>query len=327
MGRKELITGLERLRKSKVICYVTGDRAPFTTKIASDAVPLFEKHLRKIGACNTISLFLYTRGGDILAPLSIVKLLRNYCQMLEVVIPYHAHSAGTLLALGANKIVMGKMAELSPTDPTTGHPFNPQNPQNPQQKMEISVEDVNSYFLLAKERAGIRDQDMVTVFNQLSEKIHPLALGNIYRGYRMAKTLSEKLLKLHMKPKRDERKIQKIVDHLTGLISIHNYPVTRDEAKDLGLNVEFATGGMEDAIWAVYESYAEEIELGKPYNPLMLLGEENTKNFEQRAAFIESDQVTHTFLFRGVIQKSILPSNQVAANLNVQSTSWEEILP
>lgn len=327
MGRKELITGLERLRKSKVICYVTGDRAPFTTKVASDAVPLFEKHLRKIGVCNMISLFLYTRGGDILAPLSIVKLLRNYCQILEVVIPYHAHSAGTLLALGANKIVMGKMGELSPTDPSTGHPFNPQNPQIPQQKMEISVEDVNSYFLLAKEKAGIRDQGMVAVFNQLSEKIHPLALGNIYRGYRMAKTLSEKLLKLHMKPKRDEKKIRKIIDHLTGLISIHNYPVTRDEAKDLGLNIEFATGGMEDAIWAVYESYAEEMELGKPYNPLMLLGEENTKNFEQKAAFIESEQVTHAFLFRGVIQKSIVPPNQVAANVNVQSTSWEEVSP
>ena len=141
----------------------------------------------------------------------------------------------------------------------------------------------------------------------------------------MAKTLSEKLLKLHMKPKRDEKKIRQIIDHLTGLISIHNYPVTRDEAKDLGLNVEFATGGMEDAIWAVYESYAEEIELGKPYNPLMLLGEENTKNFEQKAAFIESEQVTHAFLFRGVIQKSVLPSNQVAANINVQSTSWEEV--
>lgn len=327
MSRKELIKALEELRKSRLICYVTGDRAPFTTKIAPDAVPLFEKHLRKIGKCNTLSLFLYTRGGDILAPLSIVKLLRNYCQMLEVLIPYHAHSAGTLLALGANKIVMGKMGELSPTDPSTGHPFNPQNPQNPQQKMEISVEDVNSYFLLAKERAGIRDQEMVTVFNQLSEKIHPLALGNIYRGYRMAKTLSEKLLRLHMKPKRDEKKIQKIIDHLTGLISIHNYPVTRDEAKDLGLNVEFATGGTEDTIWAIYESYAEEMELGRPYNPLMLLGEENAKNFEQKGAFIESEHVTHAFLFKGVVQKAVLPSNQVSANVNVQSTSWEEILP
>ena len=77
----------------------------------------------------------------------------------------------------------------------------------------------------------------------------------------------------------------------------------------------------------MYESYAEEMELGKPYNPLNFLREENAKNFEQKAAFIESEQVTHAFVFRGVIQKSVLPSNQVAANINVQSTSWEEILP
>lgn len=260
-----------------------------------------------------------------LAPLRIVKLMRSYCQVLEVLVPYHAHSAGTLMALGANKIVMGKMGELSPTDPTTGHPFNPQDPSNPQQKMEISVEDVNSYFLLAKEKAGVREQDMISAFNQLGEKIHPLALGNVYRGYRMARTLSEKLLKLHMKPKRDEKKIQRIVDHLTGLISIHGYPVTRDEAKELGLNIEFASGDKEEAIWSLYESYAQEMELGKPYNPLIELGEENAKNFAYRAAFIESEVITHAFVFKGIIQKFVQPPNQTLANINVQSTSWEEV--
>jgi hypothetical protein len=325
MARKGLIKDLEKLRSSKVVCYVTGDRNPFTTKIADDVVPLFEKHLRTVGRSRILSLFLYTRGGDMLAPLRIVKLLRNYCETLEIVVPYHAHSAGTLIALGANRIVMGKMGELSPTDPTTGHPFNPQNPQNPQQKMEISVEDVSSYFLLAKERAGIRDQDMVAVFGQLADKLHPLALGNIYRGYRMARTLSEKLLNLHMKPKRDEKKIQRIVDHLTGLISIHGYPITRDEAKGLGLNIEFASGEVEEAIWSIYESYAQEMELGKPYNPLMELGEENTKAFAYPAAFVESEQLTHAFNYRGTIQKVVQPPNQTVATINVQSTLWEEV--
>ena len=45
MSRKEYIKSLEKLRGSKVICYVTGDRNPFTTRIADDVVPLFEEHL------------------------------------------------------------------------------------------------------------------------------------------------------------------------------------------------------------------------------------------------------------------------------------------
>lgn len=326
MTRKELIKNIENLRRNtKVICYVTGDRQPFPTKIASDTVPLFDKHLLNSTKSEKISLFLYTRGGDMLAPLSIVKSIRNHCKELEVLIPYHSYSAGTSIALGANRLVMGRLGELSPTDPATEHPFNPDDPKNPSKKMEISVEDVNSFFLLAKEKAAIRDQDMISVFKSLTEKIHPIALGNVYRAYRMSRTLSEKLLKLHLKPKRDEKKIQKIVEHLTGLISIHNYPITRDEAKDLGLNVEYASPELEKNMWDLYQMYSDELQLGRPYNALTDLGTENEKSFRYSAAFIESEHLTHSFVYSGIIHRVMQPQNQLTANLTILSSTWEEV--
>ena len=151
MNKIELLEKLEKERSSKLVTYITGDRQPFNTRIAADVVPLLSKQLETIGSCEKISLFLYTSGGDMLAPVRIVKLIRNHCRNFEVLVPYKAHSAGTLICLGADKIVMGKLGELTPVDPSTGHPFNPANPNNPQQKLEISVEDLNSYFLYAKE--------------------------------------------------------------------------------------------------------------------------------------------------------------------------------
>jgi len=125
MTKKELIEKLEKERDSRLISYVTGDRTPFATRIAGDIVPLLSDLLDKIGKVKKISLFLYTSGGDMLAPVRIVKLIRNHCDEFEVLVPYKAHSAGTLISLGADKIVMSKLGELTPVDPTTGHPFNP----------------------------------------------------------------------------------------------------------------------------------------------------------------------------------------------------------
>lgn len=320
--RRELIKKIEEYRKARLICYITGDRQPFATKIADDIIPFFERHLQKIGYNQNISLFLYTRGGDMLTPLRLVKLIRNYCKYLDVIVPYRAHSAGTSIALGADNIVMGKMGELSPTDPATGHPFNPQHPITKQQ-VEISVEDVNSYFLFAKEKAGVKDEQMAGIYSHLTTHLHPLAIGNVYRSYRMAKMLTERLLKIHMDAKKDAGKISSIIDKLTGLICIHHYPIMRDEAKEIGLNIKEVTGDEEKIIWQLYDNYAQEMLLENPFNPSEELGDSNEKSFAYYGAFVESADFSDAFVYRGKLQKIQQPAGQVNVNLNIQSQRWE----
>ncbi|MBM3708626.1 MAG: hypothetical protein FJW69_09890, partial [Actinobacteria bacterium] len=124
MDRLEYIKQLGKIRNSAVISYITGDRENFNTKIGDDVVAIFYRHLELIGNKDNIDLFLYTRGGDMITPIRIVKLIRSYCKKFGILIPYRAHSAGTLVALGADEIVMTKIGELTPVDPTTGHLFN-----------------------------------------------------------------------------------------------------------------------------------------------------------------------------------------------------------
>lgn len=321
---KSLIQKIEKARNSKVITYVTGDRQPFVTRVADDIIPIFARHLEKMGRQKTISLFLYTRGGDMITPIRLIKLVRSYAEQIEMIIPYRAHSAGTLISIGADRIVMGRLGELSPVDPSTGHPFNPENPANPTQKMEISVEDLNSYFLLAKEKAGVKDEQMVNVFEDLTAKIHPLSLGNAYRATRMAKQITEKLLFMHFNPQDDKGKIDKIVKEITGDICIHGYPITRDEVASLGLNVIEPDTELEKVMWDLFESYAEKMELKKKFDPVAILGGQEMASFKYYGAFIESSNLTDGFIFNGKIRR-VIKDNKANIDVNVESSAWENM--
>jgi hypothetical protein len=321
---ENLIQKIEKARNSKVITYVTGDRQPFVTKVAEDIIPIFARHLEKIGKQDKISLFLYTRGGDMITPIRLIKLMRSYADEIEMIIPYRAHSAGTLISIGADKIVMGRLGELSPVDPSTGHPFNPENPINKKQKMEISVEDLNSYFLLAKEKAGVKDEQMVNVFEDLTAKIHPLSLGNAYRATRMAKQITEKLLLMHFDKNNDKEKIESIVKEITGDICIHGYPITRDEADSLGLSVIEPDSDLEKTMWELFEVYAEKMELKKKFDPVAILGGQEMATFKYSGAFIESADLTDSFVFNGKIRRMI-KDNKTSIDVNVESSAWESL--
>lgn len=321
MSRRDLIKKLEVERGSRVISYATGDRPPFATKIAGDVVPLLGNLLDGIGKVKKISLFLYTSGGDMLAPIRIVKLIRSHCDEFEVLVPYKAHSAGTLICLGADKIVMGKLGELTPVDPTTGHPFNPSNPANPQQKLEVSVEDLNSYLLFAKEKAEVKSEQMIDAYKLLVEKLHPLSIGNAYRAYRMARILTERLLLLHMDKKRQAEQIKKVVKEITGDITIHDYPIDRDEAADLGLKIEKAKDEHDKTMRELYEAYAVEMKLGQPFHPNELLAGKEMADIDRVGAYLETADLSYQFTFAGKVQK-VIRNNQPSIDLNFESQSW-----
>ncbi len=325
MNNKNLMEFIESKRHSRVITYVTGDRQPFNTIIAEDTIPIFKSHLDKIGVTDKISLFIYTRGGALIVPLKIVKLIKSYCNKFEILIPYRCHSAGTLIALGADNIVMGKLGELSPVDPSTTHPFNPQNPAVSQEKLPISVEDLNSYLLFAEEMAKVDNDKMIEVFKYLVENIHPLSLGNAYRVYRIGKMISEKLLKLHMNEKTEKEKIKSILKEITGeTLCIHEYPIYRDEAKNIGLDVEIPDKDLEEKLWELYEAYEVEMKLNIPFYLAEVLGDKEMANAKYIGACIESRNLLNQFIYNVNATKTSIDGKS-SFNLNILSSKWEVV--
>lgn len=297
--RKNLIKKIEELRGSKVVAYVTSDRqGPVNARVAMDIVPIISAHLRKIGKQEKIDLLLYSAGGDTMVPWRLVSMIREYCDKFSVIVPYKAHSAATMIALGADEIVMSDMSELSPIDPSTANIFNPVDPQNPQNRIPISVEEVMSYFDLAKNKFGIKnDEDLTKIFNKFVEanpSIHPLALGNINRTHNLIKILAKRLLKSHKTTLREEE-IEKIIDFLTEKLYSHQYYFGRKEARDeLGIKtVVDADRDLSDLMTDIYEDYEQEMGMRKIWNPDLEFSKGEVQPY--KVAYVESTEVVNFF--------------------------------
>ncbi len=274
--RRAHIAKLEEARHSRLIAYVTSDRQPpFAAKMAADVIRPFFEHLRAIGKVPSLDILVYSLGGDTIVPWRLVNLAREFCRRLGVLVPFKAHSAATLLALGADEIVMGPLAELSPIDPSVGGPFNPPHEDNPNEpKQEIGVEDVAGFFSLAKERVGLTEQDaLVRVFEKLAERIHPLAIGGVYRSHALIRSLASKMLALHMKRRDEKLRIQRIIDDLAERLYYHGYLIGRTEAEQLGLKVTRADAKVEPLMWDYFLAVETDLELGTSFDPTALMAQ------------------------------------------------------
>jgi len=107
-------------------------------------------------------------------------LFREFSKSFNVLVPYRAYSAATLLALGADEIVMHPFAELGPIDPTVSNDFNPVDQGG--KRLGMSVEDVRAYVSFIKQTVRITHEDeLIKAIEVLVADVHPLALGNVER--------------------------------------------------------------------------------------------------------------------------------------------------
>ncbi|RPF46883.1 serine dehydrogenase proteinase [Thermodesulfitimonas autotrophica] len=316
LERREIIAEIGKLHNAAVICYFTGDRENVSTRIAPDVLPVLYRHLRSLRNPERVALFLYTRGGDVLTPWRLVHLIREFAPYFDVLIPFRAYSAGTLVCLGADQIVMTKMGELGPIDPSVVNAFNPQDPHNPSARIPVNVEDVYSYLALAREQGGITSEEhLARAFLLLAERIHPLALGNVHRNYLLVRSLARRLLELRREPFPEER-VRHIIDSLTEKLYAHNHMISRQEAlREIMLPVIFPSERLEALMWELYEDFVAELVMTEPFNPAKILRGSRTE-FEVTGGFVESEGGQDAFVFTGVVERRDFPeAGQISVNI------------
>ena len=299
--RLNLIRKIEVARDSRLLVAIWGDRQNHQTIIASDAHAVFFDHLEKIGEVPKIDVLLYTAGGQTLAAWGLANLVREYCEVLGVLVPHRALSAGTLFTLAADEIIMTRLGQLSPIDPSVNSPLGPKVETPKQlgqaQIVPISVEDVVGYLDLARREAGLKEErSLLTVFDQLSTQVHPLALGAVYRSREQIVSLADRLLAFHMKGEEQKDERDRIVTRLTRELGSHDYLIGRTEAKNaLKLKVIEPPAEIEAKVWTLFSEYSELLELNIPYNADGFLGADQKKVGTFPRAVIETTDVTHVF--------------------------------
>ena len=262
--RADLIREIEKGRGLRLLSLVISDRSIAVGQVVQSPFQLTQDiprqvldHLETIGHVPKLGVFLYSRGGDTSVPWVLVSLLREYCDELEIVIPYKAHSAATMIALGADQIVMGRHAQLGPIDPTMT--FQEANQQDPSKSktVTIAVEDITSYIKLAKEGVGITDQrELGEAFGRLSAVVSPVTLGTINRQQAYIRMVARKLLKSRRNPPQ-VAETEQVVEGLISQTYFHQHVINRAEAvRDIGIdNVATIDDPLDDKIWSLFLNY------------------------------------------------------------------------
>jgi hypothetical protein len=113
--RQELIKKIESEYGKRLICYVSGRSAT----IDRDDTAGFMELLHNINPGEDIDLLLHTRGGDVDAAEKLLSLIQSTVgeHHLRIIVPEFAKSAGTLMVLGADQLLMSDSSELGTIDP------------------------------------------------------------------------------------------------------------------------------------------------------------------------------------------------------------------
>ena len=155
-----------------------------------------------------IALILHTPGGLVLAAAQIAMALKRHPGKKIVIIPHYAMSGGTLIALAADEILMDPNAVLGPLDP--------QIAMGPGQLVPAPS------VLRAAKVKGDKASDQLLVLADVAEK-----------AIREMQELIVRLLEDRM----GREKAMELARLLTEGRWTHDYPITFDEARRMGLPV------------------------------------------------------------------------------------------
>ena len=252
--------------------------------------------------------------------------MREYCDELEIIVPRKARSSGTIMCLGANKILLTHQSTLGPIDPSLNSPLGIKVNVNGQNiNLPTSVESVKGYFNLAKKELGISSsKDLIQAFLKMSETLNPLLMGDVYRRQGQIRMIARKLLVYQNCSKRKQKEI---VEFLTSDSGSHDYTISYKEALQLGLNVELVDGRLNTLINKWFNIISEELLLNVPYNPIFELAQADFITYEYIRVILDSISYgREQFVSRGTLQKIIMqmgvPNHQI--NDNRIFEGWEK---
>lgn len=208
--------------------------------------------LDKRSISDGLFLVLYTPGGDQMYAYRTMKYLDNLYKNkpIYVIVPDMAMSAGTLMALGADKIYMFPDSCMGPLDPQKPHP---------EDDTMISTLDIRDAIstIAAQTAAATRiilqdnlevgmpktlaiklaTDSAVKLFQPITSKIDPYHLNESVRVSELNSMYGARLLMMRM-TKENPSKAISISSDLTNNYMFHGYAITLDEALSKGLTVE-----------------------------------------------------------------------------------------
>jgi hypothetical protein len=204
---------------------------------------LGQRHDLKAGG--RIALLIDSPGGYAVYAYKLAKLLRNHCGGFTAVVPQYAKSAATLLALGAERIILPQDGELGPLDAQL---FDPDREEYASALNEVqSLERLNADALRAVDSAmellalrthkkasallPIATKFVTEMLGALFEKLDTVHYSQMARWLKVAEDYATRLLATQY----GEQQAATIAERLVSDYPEHEFPVDPEEAATIGL--------------------------------------------------------------------------------------------
>lgn len=222
--RQMLIKELEAETGRILLCFVGGERAEIERNDTAGFVDL----LHNVHAGDQVDLMLHSVGGDIDAAEKLIRLVRSKVGetgSIRIIVPEYAKSAATLMALGADSLVMGDSSELGAIDPQ----FHLHDGRGNEICHSVLVY-LEAYEQHAK---ALRDDPQDPVAQLMFDKFDP-TLVKKFEGIRgRTRNLAENLLK------RQGKNFSAMTSTLMDINrwQSHNQMIGAQDAEDIGFDV------------------------------------------------------------------------------------------
>jgi len=179
--------------------------------------------INKLDKTKGLDLLLHTPGGDIAATESLVDYLYSiFDKNIRVIVPQISMSAGTMIALSSQEIVMGKHSNLGPIDPQMGGVAC----QAVVDEFNQAVADITA------------NPPSAAVWQVIISKYHPTFLGSCKQAIQWSEEMVSKWLTNNMCADNPE-KVKTILETFSNhkKQKSHSRHISKQECIDVGLKI------------------------------------------------------------------------------------------
>ncbi len=229
---------LERISKRAGHTAVAIVLAPSVRLTAEVAHPLLEVLAHVEG--DHVDVVLDALGPATEETWRVVSLLREMFEGFDAIIPFAASPGATLVALGADQLVMGPASSLAPLEPARLKALEHADGQ----RIPLSVGDARHYLKFAA-TSLVDPAAKGAAMNRLIENLDPLVVGATARAHSANRLILERCLSTHLQGEDDAPRVEAICAEFADGPFTHRFPITRRDCRRLGLQV----AGTDGADW------------------------------------------------------------------------------
>ena len=253
--RRKYLEKLQAHTKRDTILYATRFTQSGASDFPPEAMSIVDEDLQGLMEVvhglkgPDLDLILHSPGGSPEAAEAIVSYLRSKFNDIRVIVPSLAMSAATMIACGADRIVMGKHSFLGPIDPQLLIQTQLGRQMAPAQAILDQFEQAKS---------ECQDSKKLAAWLPMLGQYGPHVIQMCQNVLDLSKEVVKNWLSSYMFKKQDAQKANEIAEWLANhqTFKSHGRHISRDLAEEKGLVIEHLESdqNVQDLVLAVFHA-------------------------------------------------------------------------